>query len=167
MLSRGVALKIALALAVAAVLPMAAMAAHGKAGLWEITSHMSMPGMMAQIPPDQLARMQAMGMRMPNGQGITTQHCVTAEEAAMDKPPPMRNAKDCAMSNVSHDAHTFSADMVCSGDMEGRGHVSVNYDSDEHYSGSYSFTGSSHGHPANMTTSFEGKWISADCGSVK
>jgi len=98
---------------------------------------------------------------------MTTQHCMTAADVAADKPPPMRNARSCTMSNVTHDAHSFSADMTCTGEMEGHGHVSVSYDSDVHYSGSYSFSGSAQGHPQSMTTSFEGKWIAADCGTVK
>jgi hypothetical protein len=157
-----------LVLGAVALLPNAALAAHGKAGLWEVTTHMSMPGMSAQIPPEALARMKAMGIQMPGNQTFTAQHCVTAEEAALDKPPPMHSSQDCTTSNVTHDAHSFNVDMVCKGDnMDGQGHATVTYDSDEHYSGSFSFTGTAHGHPANMTNSFEGKWISADCGSVK
>ena len=79
----------------AAALPIAAPGARGKAGLWEITTRMNMPGRLASIPPDQLARMQAMGMPMPNIQAFTTQHCMTAEEVAADRPPRMRNAQDC------------------------------------------------------------------------
>lgn len=154
-------------LGLVALAPLAAVASHGKAGLWEVTTHMDMPGMNAQIPPEALARMQAMGVHMPNAQTFTTQHCMTAAEVATDRPPPMRNAKDCSMANMTHDAHTFAADMVCTGEMEGQGHVSVTYDSDEHYSGTYEFKGTTHGHAANVTNSFEGKWISADCGSVK
>ena len=168
MFSRSTMIRAGLALSVAIVLPATALAAHGKVGLWEITTHMSMPGMAAQIPPEALARMKAMGMQMPGNQTFTAQHCMTAEEVAQDKPPPMHNAQDCTMSNYAHDAHSVNVDMVCkTADMVGQGHVSVAYDSDEHYSGSFSFTGTAHGHPANMTNSFDGKWISADCGSVK
>ncbi|HEY3638342.1 MAG TPA: DUF3617 domain-containing protein [Rhizomicrobium sp.] len=168
MFSRKSMMMAGFALTTAALLPIAAQAAHGKAGLWEITTHMSMPGMAAQIPPEALARMKAMGMSMPGNQTFTAQHCMTADEVAQDKPPPMRNSQDCSTSNVTHDAHTFNVDMVCKGDnMVGQGHATVTYDSDEHYSGSFSFTGTAHGHPANMTNSFDGKWISADCGSVK
>jgi hypothetical protein len=156
-----------LALAAAALMPVAALAAHGKVGLWEITTHMNMPGMAASIPPEAMARMKAMGMQMPGNQTFTAQHCMTAEEVAQDKPPPMRSSQDCTASNVSHDAHTFNVDMICKGEMIGQGHASVTYDSDEHYSGTYSFTGSAHGHQTSMSNSFEGKWISADCGSVK
>jgi len=168
MYSRKTIIQAGLAFGTAALVPIAALAAHGKVGLWEITTHMNMPGMTASIPPEALARMKAMGMQMPGDQTFTSQHCMTAEEVAQDKPPPMRNAQDCTMSNFTHDAHSVHVDMVCKGDnMDGQGHVSLAYDSDEHYSGSFTFTGSAHGHPANMSTSFEGKWIAADCGSVK
>ncbi|HEX3665970.1 MAG TPA: DUF3617 domain-containing protein [Rhizomicrobium sp.] len=167
MFSRKSIVRIGLGLSVLA-LPAAALAGHGKVGLWEITTHMSMPGMAAQIPPEAMARMKAMGMQMPGNQTFTTQHCMTAEEVAQDKPPPIRNTQDCAMSNYAHDAHSVSVDMVCKGEnMIGQGRVSVAYDSDSHYSGSFTFTGTAHGHPANMTDSFEGKWVSADCGSAK
>jgi hypothetical protein len=157
------------AVAVAAMaLPLAAVASHGKAGLWEVTTHMNMPNMRANIPPEALARMKAMGMNMPDNQTFTSQRCMTAADVAEDKPPPMRNNEDCAMSNMSHDAHTFTADMTCNTQrMQGRGHLSVNFDSAEHYAGSYTFNGTSEGHPQNMTYNFEGRWISADCGSVK
>ncbi|HEX4081253.1 MAG TPA: DUF3617 domain-containing protein [Rhizomicrobium sp.] len=166
MLSRSAILTTGLVVGVAA-LPLVALAAHGKVGLWEVTTHMSMPGMAAQIPPEAMARMKAMGMQMPDAQTFTSQHCMTAEEVAADRPPPMRNAQDCTMTNMSHDAHGFSADMACKGHMEGQGHITMAYDGDTHYSGSYSFSGTAGGRPQNMTTSFEGKWISPDCGVAK
>ncbi len=167
MFSRKTMVRAALVLGAAAVLPLAALASHGKAGLWEISTRMSMPNMMAAIPPDQMARMQAMGVHMPNGQTFTSQHCMTAEEVASDKPPPMRNAQDCTTTNVTHDARTINVDVVCKGEMDGQGHFTLTYDSDEHYTGNYTFNGSAHGHPASITNSIEGRWISADCGSVK
>jgi len=93
---------------------------------------------------------------------------MTAEEVASEKPPTPRNNQDCAMTNMSHDAHNFTADMTCSTErMQGRGHVSVSFDSEAHYAGTYTFNGTAEGHPQNMTYTFEGRWISADCGSVK
>jgi len=155
-------------LVAAVAVPLVAFASHGKAGLWEITTHMNMPNMSANIPPDALARMKAMGMAMPGGnQSFSSQICMTAAQVAEDQPPPSRNTKDCTVSNLKHDGHTITADMTCSGEMQGTGHYEATYDSDEHYSGSYSFTGTAHGHPGNMSSNFEGRWISADCGSVK
>jgi hypothetical protein len=155
-------------LIVAVAVPLTALASHGKVGLWEVTSHMNMPNMMANIPPEALARMKAAGVNMPNNQTYTSQHCMTAEEVAEDKPPTPRNSQDCAMSNMTHDTHNFTADMTCSTErMQGHGHLAVNFDSNEHYIGTYTFNGSMEGHPQNMTYNFEARWISADCGGVK
>ncbi|MGD0191310.1 MAG: DUF3617 domain-containing protein [Rhizomicrobium sp.] len=143
-----------------------ALADHGKAGLWNITSKMTMANM-PQIPPDKLAKMQAMGIQMPTGNSVTTQHCMTAAEVKMDRPPLTGHAKDCTLQNLSISGAAVKADMVCStGDMQGNGHLSVSYDSDTHYAGQMTFVGTAHGHPADMTNSFEGTWLSADCGSV-
>ncbi|HEY1614654.1 MAG TPA: DUF3617 domain-containing protein [Rhizomicrobium sp.] len=146
------------------VLPVAAFAAHGKAGLWEITSQMNMAGVLS---PEQMAQMQAHGVQMPMAQKMSTQHCMTAAEVAADGPPPMRDQKECKMSNAKYDAHAFTADMICSGEMTGQGHLAVTFDGNEHYNGTYSFVGSAHGHPANVSVSYEGKWVSPDCGTVK
>ena len=155
-------------LVVAVAVPLGALASHGKVGLWEITSHVNMPNMSANIPPEALARMKAMGMAMPDNQTFTSQHCMTAEEVASEKAPTPRNSSDCMMSNVGHDAHNFTADMTCNTErVQGQGHVAVNFDSDAHYTGTYTFNGTAQGHPQNMTYNFEGRWIGADCGGVK
>lgn len=137
------------------------LASHGKAGLWEITTTMNMPDM-PQMSAAQMAQMQAMGMHMPMGHTMTVQHCMTAEEVASDTPTSPR--KDCVMSNVTLGGHTFSGDEVCHGEFEGQGHFSITYDSDEHYTGTTSMRGSEDGHPMSVSNSFEGKWLSADCG---
>jgi hypothetical protein len=149
-------------LAALAILPAAAVASHGKAGLWEVTSTMSMP----QMSPAQAAQMQAMGMQMPMGHTTTHQKCMTPAEAAADMPVPPHN-KDCALSNVKMEGHTYSGDVTCSGEFQGQGHFSETFDSDEHFSGTSTMTGSANGHPVNMSNTMEGKWISADCGSAK
>jgi hypothetical protein len=155
------------ALAVGIVaLPMAALAGHGKAGLWDVTVMMNMPNM-PQIPPEQMAKMKAMGINIPNSHAMTVQHCMTAAEVAAERPPQMQHNGSCSQENVKFQNGTFTADMVCNGaDMQGSGHVTVTYDSDTHYAGQMTFEGTSHGHPASMTNRFEGKWVSADCGTI-
>ena len=155
-------------LVAALAVPLGALASHGKVGLWEITTRMNMANMMANIPPEALARMKEHGVTMPNMQTFTSQHCMTAAEVASDKPPTPRKNSECTMTNMSHTATSFTADTTCStAAVQGRGHVAVTFDSDEHYSGTYTFTGTTEGHPQNMSYNFEGRWISADCGSVK
>ena len=147
-------------------LPLAAVASHGKVGLWDVTVTMKMENA-PQIPPDQLAKMKAMGITVPNNNTMTVQHCMTAAEVAADKPPQMQHNKDCTMQNIKQSGNNYSADMVCSGaDMTGNGHFSVSYDSDAHYAGKMTFSGTSHGHLTAMTNVFEGRWVSASCGNV-
>jgi hypothetical protein len=152
-------------------LPMAAFASHGKVGLWEITTTMSMTGMpqmpdMSKLPPEAQAQMKKMGVQM-NGNKITTQHCMTAAEVAIDKPPAMQHMKDCTMQNMSMSGGMMSVDMVCSTpEMNGKGHVSVTYSGATSYSGNMMFNGTAQGHPINMNNTFEGHWLAADCGGV-
>jgi hypothetical protein len=78
----------------------------------------------------------------------------------------MRNQKECKMANVQTGANSFSADMTCSGEMTGTGHIQVSFDSPEHYSGKTVISGTANGHQFDNTTSFEGHWAGADCKGV-
>jgi hypothetical protein len=156
--------------AAAILVPGVALSAHGKAGLWNITTKMEMPGMpqmpdMSTMPPEVQARMKAMHMGS-NGNSISVQHCMSQAEVDQGKPPEMGH-KQCKLTGFTTAGHTYTGDMVCSGEFTGTGHMQVSYDSDEHYSGSMTMAGTAQGHPMNMHSTFEGQWVSADCGSVK
>jgi hypothetical protein len=148
--------------AVALAAPGAALAAHGKAGLWKITT--TMGGLETALPPEARAQMKAHGISMPNLNTMTTEHCMTPQEVATDQPPPME--KGCQVLNVTHSGGHFSADLKCTGRMTGHGHFEVTYDSPEHYAGHATMQTSAGSHEMNLTDSFEGRWIKADCGSV-
>lgn len=144
--------------------------AAGKPGLWSVTTQMNMPGMpqMPQLTPEQAAQMRQLGIQMPamaaGGHGMTVQTCITPQQAAATAPPSFTRDNDkCVTQNVQQRGQTMSADMVCTGDMNGTGHVQVTYDSDQHYHGSMDFMGTAQGHPANMTMTMEGNWLKADC----
>jgi hypothetical protein len=146
--------------------PGTAFAAHGKAGLWNVSTTMSMANV--QIPPEAMARMKAMGMQMPMGQTFTSQICMTQADVDADAPPPMsRNESGCASKVTSQTASSMTAEMICNGDMKGTGQMQIRYSGAEHYAGSYSFKGSMNGRPADMSSSFKGNWVKADCGTVK
>jgi len=159
-----------LAVIAIATVPVTAIAGHGKAGLWSVTTNMGgMPQMqMPQMTPEQMQQMQAMGVHMPQSgpHGMTTQYCMTEAEVNADGPPPSLQ-KQCKMENMHVTGNTMSADMVCTGEMQGRGHMTVTYDGPEHYSGKMAFTGSAGGQTRNVTDTFDGKWLSPNCGSVK
>ncbi|MBU6442589.1 MAG: DUF3617 family protein [Alphaproteobacteria bacterium] len=155
-----------LAAAALALLSAPASAAHGKAGLWHITVTVSGPGMPA-MPAAARAQMKARGVNMPSGHTISAQHCMTAQEVASDRFPFNEPAQqDCKMINLKTVGHTFSGDLVCSGQMTGQGHIAITYETDEHYSGKMAFSGSASSRPLQMNYRYEGRWLKADCGNV-
>jgi len=157
----------AAALSIAAVSSAAlAFAGHGKPGLWQITTKMDMGGM-PQLTSAQAAQMKAMGIHIPTNNTFTVTHCMTPQEAAMIKPPPMGrpgHEPECKMQNMKTEGSSVSADMVCdSKDVKGGGHFALAYDSPEHYTGRMTMNMDTRGHHVASTTSFEAKWLSADC----
>jgi len=127
----------------AALVPAAALAGHGKAGLWSSTTTMT--------------------MNMPSGPNVPPQthsatFCMTQEQVNTDAPPPSENPS-CKIENVHSLGHTVTADMVCHGQMEGTGHFSTTYDSDTHYRAQFSMAMNG----MTMNSAVEGTWVKADC----
>ncbi|MDB5986014.1 MAG: hypothetical protein JWR16_1067 [Nevskia sp.] len=157
------------ALALVAAPLTAAAWTHGKPGLWATTVEMSFSkGGPPPIAPEQLEKMKQMGIKLPFGEPVTTNICITPEQAAQDQPPkPPQRDNSCQTQNLQKSGNSFSGDLVCNGAMNGSGHFQSTYLSDESYAGTMDFAGTSkHGEVA-MNNKFSGKWLSADCGSVK
>lgn len=146
----------------AVMLPGAAVAGHGKAGLWNVSSttqmHMSMPpGMETAGKP----------MAMP-ATSHTTRMCMSQEEVDSSSPPHVDEASTgCITKLLSATTSAMTAAMTCNGRLKGTGRMQISYAGAEHYRGSYSFTGQVEGNPTTMTTRFKGDWLKADCGSIK
>lgn len=155
--------------AVAAAAPLSALAyTHGKPGLWTVTTDMKFTKGGPQIPPEALAMMKQRGMKIPGQEPLTSDICITPEQAAQDEPPKPQQRGACDMQNLKRDGKTFTGDLVCHGEMEGSGHMKVTYDSDEHYAGGMQFSGTSkQGGPMEWENNFSGQWKSTDCGAVK
>lgn len=159
------------AAATALLLSFAADAGHRRPGLWQITIQSNFTKGGPQIPPDQLAKMQQLGMKIPGmgGGPQTMQMCLTPEQAAKDdNPDPGRG--DCQVLNKTWSGDHFSGDLVCHG-REGDMHGHI----DAVASGDTSYTATSHiegnnphlGGDFAMDGQSSGQWQSADCGSVK
>jgi hypothetical protein len=131
-------LKPSVLLAAAVLLaPGAAFAAHGKVGTWSSTTNMSMPGMPAQAH--------------------TATYCMTAAEVNADAAPG--GNPNCTYQNAHVDGHTYSADMVCTGTFEAKGHFTSTYDTDTHFTAKITLVTNG----MTMTNTVEGKWLKADC----
>jgi hypothetical protein len=137
-----------------------ALANHGKVGLWNVTSSTDVV-----LPAKLKAQMKQAGMAsMPGAQPITVQMCMSKAEVESNAPPHIDSgASGCTTRIVSQTADAMRATTVCKGRMNGTGSIEVSYKGAEHYSGSYSFTGT----PMTMKTSFKGDWVKADCGKVQ
>lgn len=126
-------------LAIAILLaPAAALAAHGKAGLWSSTTSTTMPA----GPP----------------QTHTATYCMTAAQVTSDAPVTDNNS-GCTYKNIAVQGHTYTADMVCSGQFKATGHFTSTYDSDTRYTSTITIAGEGF----NMTNHIEGTWLKADC----
>lgn len=155
----------------AMLLPLAVSAAgHRKPGLWDTTVQMNFIKGGPQIPPDQLAKMQQMGIKLPmmGGEPHTFKHCVTPEEAAKDDHPETGNG-DCQMQNQKWSGDSFSADMIChgrQGDMHGN--IKASFSNDSTYTATTHMEGTSPhmGGDFAMESQISAKWLGADCGSV-
>jgi hypothetical protein len=142
-----------------------ALAMHAKPGDWQVSVKMDIAGM-PQMPPAQMAKLHSMGGHLPMSvNSITMTHCMTAAEAAMDRIPamPQVHQKYCSMQNIQTSSDGMSADMVCTGKVQGGGHMQVHFDSPEHYAGKVSMHFNANGHPVSTSSTFEAKWISAAC----
>jgi len=151
--------------------PAAAWAAHGRAGLWNISTTMEMPNMpqMPQMPPEAMAMMKARGMSMPGmgGAPIVTQICMTQDEVNADRIPSMNSEESCTSKVLSQTPSSMTAETTCHGRMEGVGRMQMAWRGNDHYEGTYSFKGMMQGRPHQMTSHYTGDFVKADCGSVK
>ncbi|HEY8948908.1 MAG TPA: DUF3617 domain-containing protein [Rhizomicrobium sp.] len=121
-----------------------AFADHGKAGLWKITTTSQMSGQKVQ--------------------SFSSEHCMTVAETKNDT-IASQNAS-CKMTNEKAGGGTFSADMVCNGQVNGSGSLTVTYDSPTHYTGQLTMASKTGSATSHVTNRFEGKWASANCGKV-
>jgi hypothetical protein len=156
----------------AVILPLAVTAAgHRKPGLWQLAIQTKFTNGGPQIPPEQLAKMQQMGIQMPGmGGTMNIQSCLTPEQAAKDDHPEATHG-NCQLQNANWSGNTFSADLLCHGRTGGEmhGHMQFVASGDTSYAGTTNFEGNNPqlGGDFAMESQISGQWQGADCGSVK
>jgi hypothetical protein len=155
----------------------AALGAEPRPGLWTMTMTSDLSGMeipeMPELSPEVLAQMQAMGIELPNldfsqPRTTTVRTCVTPEDIANRDRFDMGTEmdEDCRQENLQTSETGMSMDLVCTGTMNGTGHIEYVFESETRYSGTMTFQGTSGGQVANMSNAMEGNWVSADCGDA-
>lgn len=149
-------------------------------GLWEHSFTMKSQGgqteksmsemqqQMASMPPEQRKMMEQMmakqGMSMGAG-GKSVQICITKEQAERDELPQQEGR--CSQQIVQRTANAMKVKFSCTGNPPTTGESEINFVSPTAYTGRTVVNTTAHGKPERMNMDQSGKWLSADCGSVK
>lgn len=141
-----------------------------KPGLWEMTVKSDSLKAMPKIPPEQLARMRQMGISVPqidNG-GMVTKVCISKAMAERDEPPAQQGESGCRTKNFRRSGDSYSLDVICDGpDLKGKGRVTGSNSGNERFASTYDFKGTMRGKATSQHTETSGRWLGADCGSVR
>ena len=149
-------------------------------GLWEHSFKMKsqdgelekgmaeMQKQMAAMPPDQRKQVEQMmasrGMSM-GAQGTVVKVCVTKEDAARKAEPQFREG--CTQQVVQRSANSMKVKFQCTQPRPMSGEGEMTFISDKAYTGKSTLTSQVAGKPQQMNMEMAGKWLAADCGSVK
>jgi hypothetical protein len=148
-----------------------------KLGLWEMAMQPQMSGdtsaLMGQQPeglsPEERAKRQAMMQTMLSNMQKTrySKECMTAEKLArgFGTNHDDTNCKTAVVTNTSTD---YEANLQCAGQDGSRSvNVHISAPSSDHVTGSVRTDVSRNGKVMNVNAKIEGKWLSADCGTIK
>ena len=144
-------------------------------GLWEVSTTSPLLKLAPQISPDQMAKLRQLagqyGVGMPdisNG-AATGRVCVSPAMARQNILPGLDQARSgCRSHNARRSGSHYQAEVSCAGDtISGSGIAQGDFTTPETFTGSSNFQGMVQGIPVDEHAQTSGRWISADCGSVK
>jgi hypothetical protein len=123
---------------------------------------------MANMPPEKRKQMEAMmaqhGVAMGGpGQAMTVKVCVTPEQAARDE-MPAREGK-CKQTRTERSGNTLRFAFTCEDGSNGEGEYTLQ--SPKAHSGRMTVNAVRNGKTERMDMQHSGRWLAADCGSVK
>lgn len=158
-----------------------------KPGLWEtrFKTQAGSPGAnaamdmlrqhMANMTPEQRKQMEAAiarhggGMSMPDLEAdgsVVAKICVTKEMIAKSQLPTQPNQAGCSFKNSPLAGNVLTVTFSCTNPPT-KGETRVVMQSDSAYTATMTSTSTFQGHTENIKAQGTGKWLSADCGSVK
>ncbi|HYF20691.1 MAG TPA: DUF3617 domain-containing protein [Ramlibacter sp.] len=125
---------------------------------------------MANMPPEQRKQMEAMmsrsGVQVQQGPGggMSARVCLTKEMAERNEVPASQG--DCKITRQQRSGNTLTMAFTCT-NPPSSGESQVTFHSPESYAMKTTATTTVEGKAERMTMEGSGKWLSADCGSVK
>jgi Protein of unknown function (DUF3617) len=143
-----------------------------KPGLWETTTVSERSGMpalpadkMANLPPEQRARIEAQMKAMSSPSTTTRQSCRTDKDL---QPFTDDSNKSCKQTFVTSTATRQELKMECNmTGNTGTGTVTVEAKDPEHVNGLVLMHVGNNGHNMDVKVTINAKWLSSSCGDVK
>lgn len=123
---------------------------------------------MASMPPEQRKMMQDMMAKQGVAMGSkpnSVQVCITPEMADRGEMPQKEGR--CTHKTVSRSGSTFKYSFTCEGNPPASGEGEYTLNGDKAFTGRNVVTTTVQGKPERMEMTVAGKWLSADCGSLK
>ena len=153
-----------------------------KPGLWEVTNKMvgnpqmeqamaQMQQQLAAMPPAQRKQMEEtmarQGVQMGGaaGAGMSAKVCMT-KEMVEQSPVPVQQQGDCKLTTQQRTGNVQKIAYTCA-NPPSSGEGEYTFLGAEAYKGKMTVTSSPRGKQETMTMEGSGKWLSADCGTIK
>jgi uncharacterized protein YneF (UPF0154 family) len=170
-------------LAAAVLAASASAGAQGlKPGLWEVTQKIQtqsgeteramadMQKQMAAMPPEQRKQIEEMmarqGVKPGGGGDMSVKVCMTKEMIERNDMPMQQQRGDCKTTQQSRSGNTMKMAYTCA-TPPSSGEGEITYIGSEGYSMKMDVTTEVRGKPEKMNMQGSGKWMGADCGTVK
>ena len=153
-----------------------------KPGLWEVTQNMQggggpgesasaqarMQKEMAAMSPEQRKMVEQMmakqGAKPGGAGGMSVRTCMTKEMAERNEVPAQKG--DCKTTKQSKSGNTMKFSYTCA-NPPSTGEGEYTYMGSEAYKSKLVVSTTRGGKPETMTLEGSGKWLGADCGSIK
>ena len=126
---------------------------------------------LAEMPPEQRKQVEAMmagrgmGMGGAGGKSIAARVCISKDQADGNE-LPQGNEGQCKREALVRSGSTLKFKFSCT-DPVSTGEGTYHFSSDKAYSGTMVVNTTREGRPMRLDMQQEGKWLGADCGSIK
>ncbi|MEZ5290988.1 MAG: DUF3617 domain-containing protein [Vicinamibacterales bacterium] len=151
-----------------------------KAGLWEVRMStldadgrpMPAPGMegLANMPPEMRARMEealkARGASLPDASGAI-KTCLSKDQLSTDRWQQQAAESGCTTTYASQSGSTWTWHSTCAGRFAAEADGETTFTGTEAYRTKVVTTSTIRGKRTTTTRIVDGKFLSADCGSIK
>lgn len=139
-------------------------------GLWEVTSTTEMGGVpgvdTSKMPPQQQAQIAA-AMKGAMGKPSVLKSCMTREKFVTERTPVDQPGTTCSHTVQTNTAKVLENTMICTGERPSKSVSRTEALSPTAFTGTVTSTSASPGREMSVTIKMTGKWLGADCGTVK